>query len=213
METEISFGLRARPRRTLPRLMPQTQGCPAPGVGPFAPIEIGLPRRLRAKRRPPPTQKMLSRSAQADPRPKAFALIEISLPRRSAPGVGLRRRNGIGRRRPTVGPRPLRSNSFDTQGRPPAEGFCADWKSASPGADAPGVGLRRHKRCFPGRRRPTAGPRPLRSNSFDTQGRPPAEGPRQAGFIRRLSLLPWGSPPGPAGPAAPRPGDPRSADR
>jgi hypothetical protein len=35
------------------------------------PIEIGLPRRLRAKRRPPPTQETHFRSAQADRRPEA----------------------------------------------------------------------------------------------------------------------------------------------
>jgi len=44
----------------------------------FAPIEIGLLRRLRARRRPSPTRRVF-----------------------------------FGRRRPTVGRRPSRSNSFD----------------------------------------------------------------------------------------------------
>jgi hypothetical protein len=59
------------------------------------PIEIGLLRRLRAKRRPSPTQGMSFRSAQADRWPKAFVPIhsEIGLlGRLPAPGVGLRRR-------------------------------------------------------------------------------------------------------------------------
>jgi hypothetical protein len=108
------------------------------------PIEIGPSRRLRARRRPPPTQGTLFgrrrltagrrllcrlksafngaprqasasadagnafRSAQADRRPKAFVPIEIGLQRRSAPGVGLRRR----RERFSVG-----------AGRPSAEGL------------------------------------------------------------------------------------------
>jgi hypothetical protein len=72
------------------------------------PIEIGLQRRLRARRRPPPTQKTPSRSAQADHRPKASTPIEIGLPRRCAPSVGLRRRKRPppGRHRPTIGRRP-----------------------------------------------------------------------------------------------------------
>jgi len=67
----------------------------------------------------------VSRSAQADRWPKAFTPIEIGLPRRDAPGVGLRRR----KERFSVGAgRPLaeglsRSNSFDAQGRPLAEGL------------------------------------------------------------------------------------------
>jgi len=57
------------------------------------------------------------RSAQADRRPKALrGRIHPACP---APGVGLRRR----KRRSSVG-----------AGRPLAEGFHADWKSASPGA-------------------------------------------------------------------------------
>jgi len=51
------------------------------------------------------------RSAQADRRPKAFTPIEIGLPRRDAPGVGLRRR----KERFSVG-----------AGRPLAEGLHAD---------------------------------------------------------------------------------------
>jgi hypothetical protein len=77
---------------------------------------------------------------------QAFTPIEIGLPRRCAPGVGLRRRKRrtFGRRRPTVGRRPLEaefirhtprqaSASADAKGnlpvgagRPPAEGFHAD---------------------------------------------------------------------------------------
>jgi hypothetical protein len=51
------------------------------------------------------------RSAQADHRPKAFTPIEIGLPRRDAPGVGLRRRE----ERFSVG-----------TGRPLAKGLLAD---------------------------------------------------------------------------------------
>ena len=106
--------------------------------------------------------------------------IEIGLPRRFAPSVGLRRRKEClpGRCRPTAGRRPLRVEFIRRPGRPSAEGFRADWKSASPGADAPsvgpfapieiglpgrcapGVGLRRRRRCSFDRRRPTVGRRP-----------------------------------------------------
>ena len=57
----------------------------------FMPIEIGLPGRSRARRRPSPTQK-------APP----------------------------GRRRPTVGRRPLEAEFIRHTGRPPAEGLHAD---------------------------------------------------------------------------------------
>ena len=50
--------------------------------------------------------------AQADHRPKAFVPMEIGLPRRCTPSVGLRRR----KRRSSVG-----------AGRPPAEGLRADY--------------------------------------------------------------------------------------
>jgi hypothetical protein len=45
----------------------------------FMPIEIGLLRRWRAKRRPSPTRRVSFRSAQADRWPKALAPIEIGL--------------------------------------------------------------------------------------------------------------------------------------
>jgi hypothetical protein len=48
----------------------------------FMPIEIGLLRRWRAKRRPSPTQGMFFRSAQADRWPKVLAPMEIGLLRR-----------------------------------------------------------------------------------------------------------------------------------
>jgi hypothetical protein len=64
----------------------------------FTPIEIGLLRRLRARRRPSPTQRALFRSAQADRWPEAS---------------GGRIHSA---RRPAVGRRPPRSNSFDAQG-------------------------------------------------------------------------------------------------
>jgi len=82
---------------------------------------------------------------QADRRPKAPTPIEIGLPRRSAPGTGLRqrRRHFCGRRRPTIGRRPLeaefirhprptagrrpsRPNSFGAPGRPSAKGAHAN---------------------------------------------------------------------------------------
>jgi hypothetical protein len=56
------------------------------------PIEIGLLRRLRAKRRPSPTQGMFFRSAQADRWPEAFVPIEIGLLGRLRAGRRLLRR-------------------------------------------------------------------------------------------------------------------------
>jgi len=50
------------------------------------------PQALRAGRRPSPTQRTPSWSAQADRWPEAFTPIEIGLLGRCAPGVGLRRR-------------------------------------------------------------------------------------------------------------------------
>jgi hypothetical protein len=143
---------------------PIETGACAPGVGlrrrkgrwpkAFTPIEIGLLRRLRAGRRPPPTQRMPFRSAQADRRPKAFTPIEIGLLRRSAPGVGLRRRKEClsGRRRPTVGRRPLQVE-FIRRSRPT-------------------VGQRPHPVEFIRHTgRPSAAGLP-RSNSSDAPGRP-----------------------------------------
>jgi len=66
--------------------------------------------------------------AQAGRRPEAFPPIEIGLSRRSAPGVGLRRRRRHlpGRRRPTVGRRPSKAEFIRRTGRPSAEGLGAD---------------------------------------------------------------------------------------
>jgi hypothetical protein len=60
--------------------------------------------------------------------PEAFAPIEIGLFGRYAPGVGLRRRKGclFGRRRPTVGRRPLEAEFIRRAGRLVAEGPDAD---------------------------------------------------------------------------------------
>jgi hypothetical protein len=119
------------------------------------------------------------RSAQADRWPKAFTPIEIGLSGRCAPGVGLRRRK----------------DAFSVgAGRPLAEGFHADWKSASPGAArALGVGwpeaspieiagaARRASAFADAKDAFSVGAgRPLaeglsRPNSFGA-GRPPAEG-------------------------------------
>jgi hypothetical protein len=91
------------------------------------PIEIGLFGRcapgVGLRRR-----EGFSRSAQADRWPKAFAPIEIGLFGRYAPGVGLRRRKGclFGRRRPTVGRRPLEAEFIRRAGWSSAEGFRAD---------------------------------------------------------------------------------------
>jgi hypothetical protein len=56
--------------------------------------------------------------------PEAFAPIEIGLFGRYAPGVGLRRRKGclFGRRRPTVGRRPLEAEFIRRAGWSSAEG-------------------------------------------------------------------------------------------
>jgi len=70
---------------------------------------------------------------QADWWPEAFVPIEIGLRRRCAPGVGLRRRGAcfFGRRRPTVGRRPLEAEFIRRAGRLVAGGFRADWNRPS----------------------------------------------------------------------------------
>ena len=101
------------------------------------------------------------RSAQADRRPKAFVPMEIGLPRRYAPGVGLRRRKrqSSGRRRPTAGRRPPQAEFIRRAGRPRAKGLRAD-------GNRPLQALRAKCRppptqaTFLGRRRPTVGRRP-----------------------------------------------------
>jgi hypothetical protein len=117
--------------------------------------QASAPPALRARRRPkafmpPPTQRDTSpvgagrpKSASKASAPgvefirhtetpsrsaQAFTPIEIGLPRRCAPGVGLRRRkrHPPGRRRPTAGRRPLEAEFIRHTGRPPAEGLHAD---------------------------------------------------------------------------------------
>jgi hypothetical protein len=90
-----------------------------------------------------------------------------------APGVGLRRRGAcfFGRRRPTVGRRPLEAEFIRRAGRRP-KALCR-LKSAFEGADAPGVGLRRRGACFFGRRRPTVGRRPPEAEFIRRAGRRP----------------------------------------
>jgi hypothetical protein len=137
-------------------------------------LEIGLLRRLRARRRPPPTQRMPFRSAQADHWPKApGGRIHSAHP---APGVGLRRRKErfSGRRRPTVGRRPPKVEFIRRAGRPLAESPPGRIHSAHP---APGVGLRQRKERSSGRRRPTVGRRPPKVEFIRRAGRPLAEGP------------------------------------
>jgi len=111
----------------------------------FAPIEIGLPGRSRARRRPPPTQRALFRSAQADRWPKApggrmhsahtptvgrrlSCRLKSAFQGADAPSVGLRRRKErfSGRRRPIVGRRPLEAEFIRRAGRLVAGGFRAD---------------------------------------------------------------------------------------
>ncbi|QWK09759.1 MAG: hypothetical protein KNN16_10305 [Thermoflexus hugenholtzii] len=65
---------------------------------------------------------------RAGRRPEAFAPIEIGLFGRYAPGVGLRRRKGclFGRRRPTIGRRPLEAEFIRRAGWSSAGGLRAD---------------------------------------------------------------------------------------
>jgi hypothetical protein len=81
------------------------------------------------------------RSAQAGRWLKAFAPIEIGLPRRDAPGVGLRRRE-----------------DGSVQAGRWLKAF-APIEIGLPRRDAPSVGLRRRKRQSCGRRRPAVGRR------------------------------------------------------
>jgi hypothetical protein len=132
-------GLRRRKRR-LPgrrrlsrRLKSAFPGTYAPGVGLrrrkrrlpgrrrlSRRLEIGLLRRLRARRRPPPTQKTPPRSAQADRWPKA-------------PGGRIHSAH-----RPTVGRRPSRRLKSASQGAARQASASADAKDTSPvGAGRP----------------------------------------------------------------------------
>jgi hypothetical protein len=100
--------------------------------------------------------------AQADRRPKASVPIEIGPSRRSAPGVGLRRR-----KEPPPGRHRLEARRT---GRPSAK--------ASVPIEIGGARqrLRRRKEPPPGRHRPTVGRRPLEAEFIRRTGRPSAEG-------------------------------------
>jgi len=99
------------------------------------------------------------RSAQADRRPKA------------PPG---RIHSAC---RPTVGRRPPRPNSFGMQADRRPKAF-VPIKIGLPRRCTPSVGLRRRKRQFSGRRRPTVGRRPPQAEFIRHAGRPSAEGLR-----------------------------------
>jgi hypothetical protein len=125
-----------RPSRALRagRRPPPTQKTPPRSAQAFTPIGNRPSEALRAGRRPPPTQKTPSRSAQA------FTPIEIGLPRRCAPGVGLRRRKRylLGRRRPTAGRRPSCRLKSAFQGAARRASASVDAKDTSPvGAGRP----------------------------------------------------------------------------
>ncbi len=126
-----------------------------------APMEIGLVRRfapgvglrrremLSGRRRPAIGRRPFEVEFIRRPprRASTSAPMEIGLVRRFAPGVGLRRHEMLsGRRRPAIGRRPLRSNSFDA--------LRAGHRPLTPieiglhGRFAPGVGLRRREKAF-----------------------------------------------------------------
>jgi hypothetical protein len=144
---------------------------------PLLPIEIGLLRHSRARRRPSPTQKAPSRSAQADRWPKApggrihsarrpTADRRPSRRLKSAFQGAARRASAFAdakgtsrRRRPTADRRPSRRLKSAFQGAA---------RQASASADA--------EDTLPGRRRPTVGRRPLEAECIRRTCRPPAEG-------------------------------------
>jgi hypothetical protein len=157
----------------------------------FTPIEIGLPRRLRAGRRPSPTRGTFFGRRRPTVGRRPSRRLKSAFPGACAPGVGRRRRKerfsvGAGRplaeglrrpnsfgapraaRRPPPTQARLPGRRRPTVGRRPSRRL----KSAFPGACAPGVGLRRRKERFSvGAGRPLAeGLR--RPNSF---GAPRAE--------------------------------------
>jgi len=195
-----------RRRPTVGRRPPEAEFIRRAGRRPkaFAPIEIGLLRRSRARRRPPPTQKTPSRSAQVDRRPEApggrihsacrptaegSVPIEIGLQRRCAPGVGLRRRKRHlpGRRRPTVGRRPLEAEFIRRAGRRP-KAPCR-LKSAFKGAARRASAFADAKDTFPvGAGRPSTGGH-RRPNSFGAQADwwPEAFVPIEIGLRRRCA--------------------------
>jgi hypothetical protein len=126
---------RASGRRTFPRPT-AAEGLPieiglqalAPGVGlrrRKRHLPVGAGHRDGGLRMP---QGRPFRSIPQWSRLKPLLPIEIGLPGRCAPGVGLRRRKRHlpGRRRPTVGRRPLEAEFIRRAGRPPAEGLHAD---------------------------------------------------------------------------------------
>jgi hypothetical protein len=94
----------------------------------------------------------------------------------------------FGRRRPTIGRRPLEAEFIRHACRPPAEGS-APIEIGLSRRCAPGVGLRRRKERFPGRRRPTVGRRPPEAEFIRHACRPPAEGsaPIEIGLFKALT--------------------------
>jgi hypothetical protein len=176
-----SVGLRRRKRQSSGRRRPTVGRLKGPRPNSFGmqgrkasvPIEIGPPGAARqasafadAKDNSPvgagrPSAEGPPRpnsfGAQADHRrPKAFVPIEIGLPRRCTPSVGLRRRKrrssvGAGRPRAEGLPRP---NSFGMQADRRPKAF-VPMEIGPSRRCAPSVGLRRRKRQSSGRRRPT----------------------------------------------------------
>jgi hypothetical protein len=150
---------------------------------PLLPMEIGLPGRSRAGRRPPPTHKPPSRSAQA------FTPIgnrpSKALARQASASADARDASPVGAGRPPA-EGPGRPNSFGTQ----AERWLKAFVPIEIGLlrrCAPGVGLRRRKRYLPvGAGRPSAAG-PSRPNSFGAQAdrRPKAFTPIEIGPLRR----------------------------
>jgi hypothetical protein len=166
-----------------------------------APNEFGLGR-PSANGRPAPTGRCLLRRRRPTPGAQRLGR-PISIGVNSA-SRGLR---------PTVGRRPLEAEFIRRTGRPSAVGFRAELEIGLPGRSRarrrPSPTQRALFRSAQADRRPKAPGGRIHSARRPTVGRrpPPVE------FIRRPAPLLSGSPPGPAGPAAPRPGDPRSADR
>ncbi len=143
-----------------------------------SPVGAGRP---RAEGLPRPN----SFGAHADRRPKAFVPIEIGLPRRCTPSVGLRRRKrqSSGRRRPTVGRRPPQAEFIRRAGRPPAEGLRADGNRSLQALHAkrrPSPTQKTILRSAQADRRPKAPPGRIHSACRPTTGRRPP----QAAFIR-----------------------------
>ena len=138
-----SVGLRRRKDRPFGRRRPPQaefirHARPTDGRRPLTltPIEISLPRRLRAGRRPSPTQRPSLRSAQADHRPKAFSRrlksASPGAPRQASASADARTssRSAQADHRLKASPGRIHSAPRPTIGRRPSR----RWKSASPGA-------------------------------------------------------------------------------